>query len=56
MLGVAPADVLVVARASRSPSTIFVFFGYRQLLFATFDPEVAEVSGVRTARSTSGWR
>ena len=27
-----------------------VFFGYRQLLFTTFDPEVAEVSGRSTAR------
>ena len=24
--------------------------GYRALLFATFDPEVADASGVRTAR------
>ncbi len=29
-------------------------FGYRQLLFSTFDPEVAEVSGVRTARVDVG--
>jgi ABC-type Mn2+/Zn2+ transport system permease subunit len=28
---------------------IVVFVGYRQLLFTTFDPEVAEASGVRTA-------
>ncbi|MBW3614157.1 MAG: metal ABC transporter permease [Actinobacteria bacterium] len=27
-----------------------VFFGYRPLLFSTFDPEVADVSGVPTAR------
>lgn len=27
-----------------------VFFGYRKLLFTTFDPEVAEASGVNTAR------
>jgi manganese/iron transport system permease protein/iron/zinc/copper transport system permease protein len=31
-------------------TSAFVFLRYRQLLFATFDPEVAEVSGVRTAR------
>jgi ABC-type Mn2+/Zn2+ transport system permease subunit len=37
------ASVAVAAAA-------FVFLGYRQLLFTTFDPEVAEVSGVRTAR------
>jgi manganese/iron transport system permease protein/iron/zinc/copper transport system permease protein len=35
--------VLVLAVAA-------VFFGYRALLFSTFDPEVADVSGVRTAR------
>jgi manganese/iron transport system permease protein/iron/zinc/copper transport system permease protein len=35
--------VLVLALAA-------VFFGYRALLFSTFDPEVADVSGVRTAR------
>ena len=35
----------------RSPlaSAAIVFLRYRPLLFATFDPEVAEVSGVRTA-------
>ena len=27
-----------------------MFFGYRRLLFTTFDPEVAEASGVNTAR------
>jgi len=27
-----------------------VFLRYRALLFTTFDPEVAEVSGVNTAR------
>jgi manganese/iron transport system permease protein/iron/zinc/copper transport system permease protein len=27
-----------------------VFFGYRSLLFTTFDPEVAAASGVNTAR------
>ncbi len=31
----------------------FVFFRYRQLLFATFDPEVANVSGVNVARTDS---
>ena len=39
-------------RSSPSPSgsPLVVFFGYRRLLFTTFDPEVAEASGVRTAR------
>ena len=30
-------------------SAVIVFVRYRPLLFSTFDPEVAEVSGVRTA-------
>ena len=36
-------------RASCSPSRV-VFLRYRALLFATFDPEVAEASRRRTAR------
>jgi manganese/iron transport system permease protein/iron/zinc/copper transport system permease protein len=49
VLGVTLADVLVVAGVAVFAGAV-VFFGYRQLLFATFDPEVAEVSGVRTGR------
>jgi ABC-type Mn2+/Zn2+ transport system permease subunit len=49
VLGVAPSDVWVVAGVALA-ALAFVFLGYRQLLFTTFDPEVAEVSGVRTAR------
>jgi manganese/iron transport system permease protein/iron/zinc/copper transport system permease protein len=49
VLGVATTDVLVVVGVALATSA-FVFLRYRQLLFATFDPEVAEVSGVRTAR------
>lgn len=48
VLGVTLGDVWVVAGVSAF-AAIAVFFGYRQLLFATFDPEVAEISGVRTA-------
>jgi ABC-type Mn2+/Zn2+ transport system permease subunit len=53
VLGVAPTDVLVVLGVAIA-STLFVVFRYRQLLFSTFDPEVAEVSGVRTARVDVG--
>ena len=53
VLGVAPIDVVVVLGVALG-STLFVFFGYRPLLFSTFDPEVAEVSGVRTARVDIG--
>jgi manganese/iron transport system permease protein/iron/zinc/copper transport system permease protein len=50
VLGVTLGDVLIVGGV-----TIFavgvVFLRYRQLLFSTFDPEVAEVSGVNIART-----
>jgi len=50
VLGVTMVDVLVVA-AVAAAIAVTVFLRYRQLLFATFDPEVAEVSGVRTDRT-----
>jgi ABC-type Mn2+/Zn2+ transport system permease subunit len=50
VLGVTASDVWVVAGVSVFAAAV-VFFRYRQLLFATFDPEVAEVSGVRTGRA-----
>jgi manganese/iron transport system permease protein/iron/zinc/copper transport system permease protein len=49
VLGVAPLDVVVIVLVAIGTST-FVFTNYRRLLFSTFDPEVAEVSGVRTGR------
>ena len=50
VLGVGPEDVWVVAAVAAFAAAV-IFFQYRQLLFATFDPEVAEVSGVRTGRT-----
>jgi manganese/iron transport system permease protein/iron/zinc/copper transport system permease protein len=50
VLGVTGTDVAVVA-VTFLGACAAVFLRYRQLLFATFDPEVAEVSGVRTART-----
>lgn len=50
VLGVTGADVWVVAGVTVFAAAV-VFLRYRQLLFATFDPEVAEVSGVRTGRA-----
>ena len=47
VLGVTLADVFVVAAVALATAAI-VFLRYRALLFATFDPEVAEVSGVHT--------
>ncbi len=49
ILGVGPADVWAVALVSAFALAVVVL-GYRPLLFTTFDPEVADVSGVRTAR------
>ncbi len=49
ILGVSTEDVIVISCVSVAAAA-FVFFRYRTLLFTTFDPEVAEASGVRTAR------
>jgi ABC-type Mn2+/Zn2+ transport system permease subunit len=48
VLGVTMSDVVLVLGVAVM-SVVIVFVRYRQLLFSTFDPEVAEVSGVRTA-------
>ncbi len=47
VLGVTIADVLIVT-AVLAVAVAMVFTLYRPLLFVTFDPEVAEASGVRT--------
>jgi len=47
ILGVTAQDVAVVAAVSLIVA-IFIFFMYKQLLFTTFDTEVAQVYGVRT--------
>jgi ABC-type Mn2+/Zn2+ transport system permease subunit len=49
VLGVSLADVAVVAGVAAFAAAA-IFLRYRQLLFSTFDPEVAEVSGVSTVR------
>ncbi len=49
ILGVSVRDVVAVGAVTLLVAAV-IFFGYRQLLFTTFDPEVAEASGVRTAR------
>jgi len=48
VLGVTAGDVLIVAGVAIASFAI-VMVRYRQFLFTAFDPEVAEVSGVRTA-------
>jgi ABC-type Mn2+/Zn2+ transport system permease subunit len=49
ILGVSTNDVLALVLVSVFTVAV-VFFAYRRLLFTTFDPEVADVSGVRVAR------
>ncbi len=49
ILGVDKTDVIAIILVTLAVIAV-VFFGYRTLLFTTFDPEVAEASGVRTAR------
>ena len=43
--------MLVVAAVSVLAAAVIVVLRYRALLFTTFDPEVADASGVRTART-----
>jgi manganese/iron transport system permease protein/iron/zinc/copper transport system permease protein len=47
ILGVTDRDLLVLAGVMLL-AIAFVFFGYKQLLFNTFDPEVAPFYGVRS--------
>lgn len=49
VLGVRPEDLLAIAIVSVAVGAV-LFFAYRQLLFATFDPDVAKFFGVST-----GW-
>ena len=49
VLGVGTTDVWVVAGVTLFAAAV-IFLRYRQLLFVTFDPEVAAASGVPTAR------
>ncbi len=47
ILGVTPQDVMVVALVTLIV-IIMIFFMYKQLLFTTFDSDVAQVYGVKT--------
>ena len=47
ILGVDSGDLLAIAFVAAATG-VAVFFAYRQLLFTTFDPEVAPFFGVRT--------
>ena len=48
VLGVQTVDIIAVSLVAIA-TALLVFGLYRHLLFATFDPEVAQVSGVRVA-------
>ncbi len=50
ILGVSRQDVIVIACVSIITAAI-VFLRYRVLLFTAFDPDVAQASGVNTARA-----
>jgi ABC-type Mn2+/Zn2+ transport system permease subunit len=50
IIGVSAADVWALAGITTFTVAV-IFLNYRALLFATFDPEVADVSGVRVART-----
>lgn len=49
ILGISHGDLLAMAAVGIGAAAV-IFVGYRRLLFTTFDPEVAQLSGVRTAR------
>lgn len=49
ILGVTSRDLLALA-AVAAATAVIVFAGYRRLLFAAFDPEVAQVHGVNVRR------
>jgi manganese/iron transport system permease protein/iron/zinc/copper transport system permease protein len=49
VLGVDRADVVAIMGVTVLVVAV-VFFGYRRLLFTTFDPDVARASGLHTAR------
>jgi ABC-type Mn2+/Zn2+ transport system permease subunit len=49
ILGVGTEDVIAIAAVCVLAAAL-IFLRYRTLLFVTFDPEVAEASGVNTAR------
>jgi len=52
ILGVTPADLLVVAVVTVAVAAFIVLF-YKRLLFMTFDPEVAAIQGVEVGRTDS---
>src|SRR5215213_4199444 len=54
ILGVKDEDILVIAGVT-IVVTLLMFFGYKQLVFTTFDPELARVYGVPTQWVDTGF-
>jgi manganese/iron transport system permease protein/iron/zinc/copper transport system permease protein len=54
ILGVKEEDILVIAGVAVVVS-LLMFFGYKQLVFTTFDPELARVYGVPTQWVDTGF-
>ena len=54
ILGVTPEDLLAIGGVA-TVIAIAVFFGYKHLLFTTFDPEVAPIYGVPTRWVDAGF-
>jgi manganese/iron transport system permease protein len=54
ILGVTRQDILIIAGVFLAV-LVALFFSYKQLLFTTFDPEIARVYGVRTGWVDAGF-
>lgn len=54
ILGVTPEDLIAIALVATVVAAA-VFFAYKQLLFATFDPEIAPIYGVPTRWVDAGF-
>ncbi len=54
ILGVSRQDIVVITAVTVCVGGA-IFLAYKQLLFTTFDPEIASVSGVRTAWVEAGF-
>ena len=54
ILGVTPQDLIAIG-AVTAAVVVSVFFAYKQLLFATFDPEIAPIYGVPTRWVDAGF-
>jgi ABC-type Mn2+/Zn2+ transport system permease subunit len=54
ILGVTEEDILVIAGVT-AVVALLMFFGYKQLVFTTFDPELARVYGVPTQWVDTGF-